>query len=117
MTRKTAEEQLILVDESNRATGSRKTIYRAGLLHRASRSSSSDPPRTDRAAAAQSQEISLRRIVGDFRPAGSAPGRADDLGGAARPNEELGVTSALSLGFFARYRGELSWACTRRIRS
>src|SRR5207244_10328897 len=37
MTRDTSEEQLILVDERNRATGSagKTAIHRAGLLHRA----------------------------------------------------------------------------------
>ena len=79
-----AEEQLILVDEGNRATGTagKTLVHRAGLLHRAFSIFIVRPGRADPAPAAQLREISLRRAVGEFLLRTSAPGRANRLGRA-----------------------------------
>ena len=79
-----AEEQLILVDEGNRATGSagKTAVHRARPsasrlfdLHRRR-------PRPDRAAAAQSEKISFGRAVGEFLLRASAPRRTHHDRGA-----------------------------------
>ena len=111
-----AEEQLILVDESNRATGSagKTAVHRAGLaaprlldLHRRR-------SRTDRAPAAQSEKVSLRRIVGEFLLRASAPRRADHDRGAPPARRGARRDSAPCRSAFSRATGPSSTtACTR----
>jgi isopentenyl-diphosphate Delta-isomerase len=109
MTRKMAEEQLILVDESNRATGSagKTAIHRAGLLHRAFSIFIVDD---------RGRIVLQRRNPKKYHSGGlwansccghPRPGERTISAARRRLNEELGVTSALSFGFFARYRTEL----------
>jgi isopentenyl-diphosphate Delta-isomerase len=103
------EEQLILVDESNRATGSggKAAIHRAGLLHRAFSIFVVDE---------RGRLLIQRRNPKKYHSGGlwansccghPRPGERTVTAARRRLNEELGVTSDLSFGFFARYRTEL----------
>ena len=109
MTRNTSEEQLILVDERNRATGSagKTAIHRAGLLHRAFSIFVVD---------ARGRIVVQQRSPDKYHSGGlwansccGHPRCGERTIAAARRRlrEELGVTSALSFGFFARYQAEL----------
>jgi isopentenyl-diphosphate Delta-isomerase len=109
MTRKLPEEQLILVDEGNRATGSagKTAIHRAGLLHRAFSIFIVDD---------RGRIVLQRRNPKKYHSGGlwansccghPRPGERTIAAARRRLNEELGVISALSFGFFARYRSEL----------
>jgi isopentenyl-diphosphate Delta-isomerase len=104
-----AEEQLILVDESNRATGSagKTAIHRAGLLHRAFSIFIVD---------GRGRIVVQQRSRNKYHSGGlwansccghPRPGERTISAARRRLNEELGVTSALSFGFFARYQAEL----------
>ncbi len=77
-------EQLILVDESNRAAGSgeKDAVHRAGLLHRAFSIFIVDGAGRILLQRTQPPEISLRRAVGEFLLRTSAAGRADAYGRA-----------------------------------
>jgi isopentenyl-diphosphate delta-isomerase len=109
MTRKMAEEQLILVDESNRATGSagKTAVHRAGLLHRAFSIFIVD----DRGRIVLQQRNPKKYHSGGLWANSCCghprPGERTIAAARRRLNEELGVTCALSFGFFARYRTEL----------
>ena len=72
------EEQLILVDESNRATGSggKTAIHRAGLLHRAFSIFIVDDRGRIVLQQRSREEIPLGRTVGEFLLRPSAPRRA-----------------------------------------
>ena len=109
MTRDTSEEQLILVDERNRATGSagKTAIHRAGLLHRAFSIFVVD---------ARGRIVVQQRSPDKYHSGGlwansccGHPRCGERTIAAARRRlgEELGVTSALSFGFFARYQAAL----------
>jgi isopentenyl-diphosphate delta-isomerase len=109
MMRNTSEEQLILVDERNRATGSagKTAIHRAGLLHRAFSIFVVD---------ARGHIVVQRRSPEKYHSGGlwansccGHPRCGERTVAAARRRlgQELGVTSALSFGFFARYQAEL----------
>ncbi len=104
-----AEEQLILLDESNRAIGSagKTTVHRTGLLHRAFSIFVVD----DRGRILL-QQRSMNKYHSGGLWANSCCGHprpAERTAAAARRRlaEELGITSALSFGFFARYSGDL----------
>jgi isopentenyl-diphosphate delta-isomerase len=109
MTRKMAEEQLILVDESNRSTGSagKTAVHRAGLLHRAFSIFVVD----DRGRIVLQQRNPKKYHSGGLWANSCCghprPGERTIAAAQRRLNEELGVTCALSFGFFARYRTEL----------
>jgi isopentenyl-diphosphate Delta-isomerase len=109
MTRTTSEEQLILVDERNRATGfaGKTAVHRAGLLHRAFSIFVVD---------ARGHIVVQQRSPDKYHSGGlwansccGHPRCGERTIAAARRRlgEELGVTSALSFGFFARYQAEL----------
>ena len=104
-----AEEQLILVDESNRATGTagKTAVHKAGLLHRAFSIFIVDE---------RGRILLQQRSLGKYHSGGlwansccghPRPGERTISAARRRLDEELGVTSALSFGFFARYRTEL----------
>jgi isopentenyl-diphosphate Delta-isomerase len=104
-----AEEQLILVDEKNRAVGSagKTAIHRAGLLHRAFSIFIVDT---------RGRMVLQRRNPKKYHSGGlwansccghPRPGERTIAAARRRLNEELGVTSALRFGFFARYHSEL----------
>jgi isopentenyl-diphosphate delta-isomerase len=104
-----AEEQLILVDESNRAIGAggKTAIHRAGLLHRAFSIFVVD----ERGRIALQQRNRNKYHSGGLWANSCCghprPGERTIAAAGRRLNEELGVTSTLSFGFFARYRTEL----------
>ena len=104
-----AEEQLILVDEGNRATGSagKTAVHRDALLHRAFSIFIVDE---------RARIVLQRRNPRKYHSGGlwansccghPRPGERTISAARRRLNEELGLTSALSLGFFARYRTAL----------
>jgi isopentenyl-diphosphate Delta-isomerase len=104
-----AEEQLILVDENNRATGSagKTAVHRAGLLHRAFSIFIVD----DRGRIVLQQRNRQKYHSGGLWANSCCghprPGEQTITAARRRLNEELGVSSALSFGFFSRYRSEL----------
>jgi len=104
-----ADEQLILVDERNRAVGTdgKDLIHRKGLLHRAFSIFLSD---------AQGQIVLQQRSLQKYHSGGlwantccghPRPGERTVSAARRRLHEELGVTAALSFGFFSRYRADL----------
>ena len=101
------EEQLILVDERNRATGSagKTAIHRSGLLHRAF-----SIFMVDGRGRIVLQQRSREKYHSGGLWANSCcghprPGERTYPAARRRLGEELGVTGELSFGFFARYRG------------
>ena len=106
---KMAEEQLILVDESNRATGhaGKTAVHRAGLLHRAF-----SIFMVDERGRMLLQQRSRKKYHSGGLWANSCcghprPGERTVTAARRRLGEELGVDGALSFGFFARYQAEL----------
>jgi isopentenyl-diphosphate Delta-isomerase len=104
-----AEEQLILVDERNRPTGvaGKTAVHKAGLLHRAFSIFIVDE---------RGRILLQRRSLAKYHSGGlwansccghPRPGERTISAARRRLNEELGFTSPLSFGFFARYRTEL----------
>jgi isopentenyl-diphosphate delta-isomerase len=104
-----AEERLILVDESNRARGTagKLAVHRRGLLHRAFSIFLVD---------SRGRIVLQRRNPGKYHSGGlwansccghPRPGERTITAAHRRLAEELGATSDLSFGFFARYRSEL----------
>ncbi len=104
-----AEEQLILVDEFNRAAGSaaKTIVHRRGLLHRAFSIFIVD----DRA-----RILLQQRNPKKYHSAGlwansccghPRPGERTVAAARRRLKEELGATCPLSFGFFARYSSDL----------
>ena len=104
-----AEEQLILVDERNRATGTAgKTVtHRRGLLHRAFSIFLVD----DRGRIVLQQRSREKYHSGGLWAntccGHPRPGEQTRSAALRRLGEELGVASELTFGFFARYRSEL----------
>jgi isopentenyl-diphosphate delta-isomerase len=104
-----AEEQLILVDEHNRATGSagKTAVHRAGLLHRAFSIFI-----VDERGRMLLQQRSPKKYHSGGLWANSCcghprPGERTATAANRRLNEELGITSDLTFGFFARYQTPL----------
>jgi isopentenyl-diphosphate Delta-isomerase len=104
-----AEEQLILVDERNRATGfaGKTAVHRAGLLHRAFSIFIVD----DRGRIVLQQRSRSKYHSGGLwaNSCCGHPRRGERTASAARRRlgEELGLASDLSFGFFARYQADL----------
>src|SRR6202048_927385 len=104
-----AEEQLILVDESNRAIGSGgpNNLTRTGLLHRAFSIFIVD----DRARILLQQRNPNKYHSGGLWANSCCghprPGERTLSAARRRLEEELGVRSALSVGFSSRSRTEL----------
>ena len=104
-----SEEQLILVDERNRATGSagKTAIHRSGLLHRAFSIFMVD----DRGRIVLQQRSREKYHSGGLWANSCCghprPGERTLSAARRRLGEELGVTGELSFGFFARYEAEL----------
>jgi isopentenyl-diphosphate Delta-isomerase len=104
-----AEEQLILVDEGNRAIGTapKQAVHVAGLLHRAF-----SIFMVDERGQILLQQRNPRKYHSGGLWANSCcghprPGERTLTAARRRLNEELGVTDPLTFGFFARYRGDL----------
>ena len=103
------DEQLILVDELNHAVGigSKDTVHRKGLLHRAFSIFLAD---------AKGQIVLQQRSLQKYHSGGlwantccghPRPGERTLSAARRRLHEELGVTATLSFGFFSRYRADL----------
>jgi isopentenyl-diphosphate delta-isomerase len=104
-----AEERLILVDESNRATGvgTKTHIHRAGLLHRAFSIFIVDD---------KGRILLQRRSREKYHSGGlwansccghPRPGERTQTAARRRLTEELGISAPLTFGFFSRYGAEL----------
>ena len=104
-----ADEQLILVDERNRAVGTdgKDLIHRKGLLHRAFSIFLADP---------KGQIVLQQRSQQKYHSGGlwantccghPRPGERTVSAARRRLHEELGVSATLSFGFFSRYRADL----------
>jgi isopentenyl-diphosphate Delta-isomerase len=104
-----SDEQLILVDEGNRAVGSagKQAIHHAGLLHRAF-----SIFMVDQQGRILLQKRSPRKYHSGGLWANSCcghprPGERTISAARRRLWEELGVDDSLAFGFFARYRADL----------
>jgi isopentenyl-diphosphate delta-isomerase len=104
-----AEEQLILVDEANRAIGTapKQAVHLAGLLHRAF-----SIFMVDERGQLLLQQRNPRKYHSGGLWANSCcghprPGERTLTAARRRLNEELGVTDPVTFGFFARYHGDL----------
>ncbi|HEY7300054.1 MAG TPA: isopentenyl-diphosphate Delta-isomerase [Xanthobacteraceae bacterium] len=104
-----SEEQLILVDEGNRAIGAagKERVHRAGLLHRAF-----SIFMVDKRGRILLQQRSPRKYHSGGLWANSCcghprPGERTIAAARRRLKEELGIDGSLSFGFFARYRADL----------
>jgi isopentenyl-diphosphate delta-isomerase len=103
------DEQLILVDESNRAVGTaeKHAAHRAGLLHRAFSIFV-----VDERGRILLQQRNPRKYHSGGLWANSCcghprPGERTITAARRRLKEELGVESPLAFGFFSRYRADL----------
>jgi isopentenyl-diphosphate delta-isomerase len=103
------EEQLILVDERNRAsgTGGKTDVHRAGLLHRAFSIFIVD----DHGRILLQQRSRAKYHSGGLWANSCCghprPGETTRTAAARRLTEELGITAPLSFGFYSRYRADL----------
>jgi isopentenyl-diphosphate delta-isomerase len=104
-----ADEQLILVDEDDRATGTggKTDIHRAGLLHRAF---------SIFVVNGEGRILLQQRNREKYHSGGlwansccghPRPGERTVDAASRRLNEELGIVIPLTFGFFARYRADL----------
>jgi isopentenyl-diphosphate Delta-isomerase len=104
-----SDEPLILVDESNRATGSsgKTAVHRAGLLHRAFSIFLVD----DRGRLVLQQRSTKKYHSGGLWANSCCghprPGEHTVTAAGRRLREELGISARLSFGFFARYQAPL----------
>jgi isopentenyl-diphosphate delta-isomerase len=103
------DEPLILVDENNRAVGTagKTAVHRAGLLHRAFSIFLVD---------ARGRIVLQQRSAKKYHSGGlwansccghPRPGERTLTAARRRLEEELGVSSPLSFGFFSRYQTDL----------
>jgi isopentenyl-diphosphate Delta-isomerase len=103
------DEALILVDEGNRAVGTagKTAVHRAGLLHRAFSIFIIDE---------RGRMVLQQRSRQKYHSAGlwansccghPRPGERTLAAARRRLNEELGISSPLSFGFFSRYQSAL----------
>src|SRR3979490_293525 len=101
-----AEEQLILVDEANRAigTGGKMAVHRAGALHRAFSIFVIDKRGRILLQQRAAQKYHSGELWANSCCGHPRPGERTVSAARRRLNEELGVTDPLSVGFFARYR-------------
>jgi isopentenyl-diphosphate delta-isomerase len=104
-----ADEQLILVDEGNRAvgTGGKEAVHRGGLLHRAF-----SIFMVDGRGRILLQQRNRRKYHSGGLWANSCcghprPGERTISAARRRLHEELGIDNPLAFGFFARYRADL----------
>jgi isopentenyl-diphosphate delta-isomerase len=104
-----SEEQLILVDEGNRAVGraGKERVHRAGLLHRAF-----SIFMVDKRGRILLQQRSTRKYHSGGLWANSCcghprPGERTIAAARRRLEEELGIDDSLAFGFFARYQADL----------
>jgi isopentenyl-diphosphate delta-isomerase len=104
-----AEEQLILVDERNRAIGvaGKAAAHRAGLLHRAFSIFIVDGRGRILLQQRSAQKYHSGGLWANSCCGHPRVGERTVAAARRRLGEELGIESALSFGFFARYRAAL----------
>jgi isopentenyl-diphosphate delta-isomerase len=102
-------EQLILVDENNRVTGSagKTRVHRKGLLHRAFSIFLVDGRGCILLQQRQADKYHSGGLWANSCCGHPRPGERTLPAAQRRLHEELGVTAPLNFGFFARYRAEL----------
>jgi isopentenyl-diphosphate delta-isomerase len=109
MSGRKTEEQLILVDEANRATGTagKTAVHRDGLLHRAFSIFIVD----DRGRILLQQRSPKKYHSGGLWANSCCghprPGERTLTAARRRLGEELGITGDLEFGFYARYQAPL----------
>ncbi|MFL6798280.1 MAG: isopentenyl-diphosphate Delta-isomerase [Xanthobacteraceae bacterium] len=103
------EEQLILVDEKNRATGAagKTAVHRQGLLHRAFSIFIVDERGRLVLQQRNPQKYHSGGLWANSCCGHPRPGERTLAAAQRRLDEELGVSCPLSFGFFSRYRTEL----------
>jgi isopentenyl-diphosphate delta-isomerase len=106
MSTRTADDPLILVDESNRAVGivGKDAVHRAGLLHRAFSIFLVDDQGRILLQQRHPQKYHSGGLWANSCCGHPRPGERTVAAASRRLNEELGVSSPLSFGFFARYQ-------------
>jgi isopentenyl-diphosphate delta-isomerase len=103
------DESLILVDEHNRAVGTagKDAVHRAGLLHRAFSIFLVDSERRIVLQQRHPRKYHSGGLWANSCCGHPRPGERTIAAAARRLDEELGVTSALAFGFYARYQCQL----------
>ena len=104
-----ADEQLILVDERNRAIGvaGKDAVHRKGLLHRAFSIFLVDERGRLLLQQRSRQKYHSGGLWANTCCGHPRPGERTVTAARRRLKEELGVDSTLSFGFFSRYRADL----------
>jgi isopentenyl-diphosphate delta-isomerase len=103
------DEALILVDESNRAVGTagKMAVHRAGLLHRAFSIFIVDERGRIVLQQRSAKKYHSAQLWANSCCGHPRPGERTLAAAHRRLNEELGITSPLSFGFYSRYRADL----------
>ena len=106
MSTRMADDPLIVVDESNRAVGiaGKDAVHRAGLLHRAFSIFLVDDERRILLQQRHPRKYHSGGLWANSCCGHPHPGERTVAAASRRLNEELGVASPLSFGFFARYQ-------------
>jgi isopentenyl-diphosphate delta-isomerase len=109
-----AEEQLILVDESNRAagTGAKTAVHKTGALHRAFSIFIVDKRGRILLQQRTAQKYHSGGLWANSCCGHPRPGERTVTAARRRLNEELGLTLPLTFGFFARYQAALGRGMT-----
>ena len=104
-----ADEQLILVDERNRAVGTagKDAVHRKGLLHRAFSIFLVDGRGSILLQQRSRQKYHSGGLWANTCCGHPRPGERTLTAARRRLHEELGVRGALSFGFFSRYQANL----------
>jgi isopentenyl-diphosphate delta-isomerase len=104
-----AEEQLILVNESNRATGigGKTAVHRAGLLHRAFSIFIVDDQGRILLQRRSQQKYHSGGLLANSCCGHPRPGETTQAAANRRLTEELGIEAPLTFGFYSRYRADL----------
>jgi isopentenyl-diphosphate Delta-isomerase len=105
-----AEERLILVNESNRATGvgGKTAVHRAGLLHRAFSIFIVDDKGRILLQRRSRQKYHSGGLLANSCCGHPRPGEITQAAAGRRLTEELGIEAPLTFGFFSRYRADLN---------
>jgi isopentenyl-diphosphate Delta-isomerase len=109
-----AEEQLILVDEANRAigTGGKMAVHRSGALHRAFSIFVVDKRGRILLQQRAAQKYHSAELWANSCCGHPRPGERTASVARRRLNEELGLTLPLTFGFTARYEADLGRGMT-----
>jgi isopentenyl-diphosphate delta-isomerase len=104
-----AEERLILVNESNRATGvgGKTAVHRAGLLHRAFSIFIVDDKGRILLQRRSRQKYHSGGLLANSCCGHPRPGETTQSAAGRRLTEELGIEAPLTFGFYSRYRANL----------